>query len=150
MLNKVILIGRLTKDPVMRYSANMVPVTTFTLAVNRNYVSQSGERPTDFIPIVTWRKLAEICANNLKKGRLIAVTGSIQTRTWDDSSGNRHWVTEVVADDVRFLEPKSGFGSSSNAEENKEFDEGFDSVFEDIPEEFEGFTPIESEDDLPF
>lgn len=150
MLNKVILIGRLTKDPVMRYTSDMVPVTTFTLAVNRNYVSQSGERPTDFIPIVTWRKLAEICANNLKKGRLVAVTGSIQTRTWDDSSGNRHWVTEVVADDVRFLEPKSGFGSGSAQEEEKELDEDFDKLFEDIPDDFDGFTPIESEDDLPF
>ncbi|MEQ2129981.1 single-stranded DNA-binding protein [Caldanaerobacter subterraneus KAk] len=150
MLNKVILIGRLTKDPVMRYTSDMVPVTTFTLAVNRNYVSQSGERPTDFIPIVAWRKLAEICANNLKKGRLVAVTGSIQTRTWDDSSGNRHWVTEVVADDVRFLEPKSGFGSSSAPEEEKELDEDFDKLFEDIPDDFDGFTPIESEDDLPF
>jgi single-strand DNA-binding protein len=150
MLNKVILIGRLTRDPVMRYTSDMVPVTTFTLAVNRNYVSQSGERPTDFIPIVTWRKLAEICANNLKKGRLVAITGSIQTRSWDDSSGNRHWVTEVVADDVRFLEPKSGFAAASTSEEEKELDEDFDKLFEDIPDDFEGFTPIESEDDLPF
>lgn len=147
MLNKVVLIGRLTKDPVMRYSANMTPVTTFTIAVNRNYVSQNGERPADFIPIVTWRKLAEICANNLKKGRLIAVAGSIQTRSWDDNSGNRHWTTEVVADEIKFL----GANPNSGSTDTRNFDGNFDSGFEDIPtDDFDGFTPIENEDDLPF
>lgn len=147
MLNKVVLIGRLTKDPVMRYSANTVPVTTFTIAVNRNYVSQNGERPADFIPIVTWRKLAEICANNLKKGRLIAVAGSIQTRSWDDNSGNRHWATEVVADEVKFL----GANPNSTGTDTRNFDGNFDNGFENIPsDDFDGFTPIENEDDLPF
>ncbi|MGB9679714.1 MAG: single-stranded DNA-binding protein [Thermoanaerobacteraceae bacterium] len=143
MLNKVVLIGRLTKDPVTRYSSNMIPVTTFTLAVNRNYVSQNGDRPADFIPIVTWRKLAEICASNLKKGRLIAVAGSIQTRSWDDNSGNRHWATEVVADEVKFL--------SANAKDSSSDTKNFDGHFEELPEDdFDGFAPVENEDDLPF
>lgn len=148
MLNKVILIGRLTKDPVLKYaSANMVPVTTFTLAVNRNYTQQNGDRLADFIPIVTWRKLAEVCGNNLKKGRLVAVSGSIQTRTWDDNSGNRHWVTEVVADEVKFLDSNRPSGSDPMADLGKDihnFDIDLDSS------DFDGFSPVESEDDLPF
>lgn len=144
MLNKVVLIGRLTKDPVLKYaSSNMTPVTTFTLAVNRNYTTQSGDRPADFIPIVTWRKLAEICANNLKKGRLVAVAGSIQTRSWDDNSGNRHWATEVVADEVKFLDSaKSGNDDIKTEDHDGDIDASKD--------DFEDFTPIETEDDLPF
>lgn len=142
MLNKVVLIGRLTKDPVLKYaSSNMTPVTTFTIAVNRNYTSQNGERPADFIPIVTWRKLAEICGSNLKKGRLVAVAGSIQTRSWDDNSGNRHWATEVVADEVKFLD------SNKNNDANKE---NHDVDIDTMNVDFDGFAPVESEDDLPF
>ncbi|MDI6604817.1 single-stranded DNA-binding protein [Aceticella autotrophica] len=149
MLNKVILIGRLTKDPVLKYSSNnMIPVSTFTIAVNRNYTTQSGERPADFIPIVTWRKLAEVCANNLKKGRLVAVVGSIQTRTWDDTNGTRHWVTEVVADEVKFLDSNRNGGVVSP---NIETQKASHDINEDIVnDDFEGFTPVGSEDDLPF
>ena len=102
-MNKAILIGRLTADPEMRYSPNGVAVTKFTLAVDRPFTS-NGEREADFIPIVVWRQQAEACANYLRKGRLAAVEGRIQVRHYDNNEGRRVYVTEVVADNVRFLE----------------------------------------------
>ncbi|AJY74875.1 single-stranded DNA-binding protein [Paenibacillus beijingensis] len=104
MLNRVILIGRLTKDPELRYTPSGVAVTQFTLAVDRPFNSQQGEREADFIPVVTWRQLAETCANYLRKGRLTAVEGRIQVRNYDNNEGKRVYVTEVIADNVRFLE----------------------------------------------
>ncbi|MGR6762690.1 single-stranded DNA-binding protein [Paenibacillus sp. T2-29] len=104
MLNRVILIGRLTKDPELRYTPNGIATTNFTLAVDRPFTSQGGERETDFLPIVTWRQLAETCANYLKKGRLTAVEGRVQVRNYENSEGKRIYVTEIVADNVRFLE----------------------------------------------
>jgi single-strand DNA-binding protein len=103
-MNKVILIGRLTRDPEIRYLTNGVAVTNFTIAVNRPFLNQQGEREADFIKIVVWRKLAEHCAANLNKGRLVGVCGRLQIRTYDDESGQRRWITEVVADEVKFLE----------------------------------------------
>lgn len=109
MLNKVILIGRLTKDPELRYTTSGTPVASFTLAVDRSRPNQQGEREADFIPIVVWQKLAETCANHLGKGRLVAVDGRLQVRNYDDNQGNRRWVTEVIANEVRFLDwPKEG------------------------------------------
>ena len=105
MLNRVILIGRLTRDPEMRYTPSGVAVTQFTLAVDRPFTNSAGEREADFIPIVVWRQLAETCANYLRKGRLAAVEGRIQVRHYDNNEGRRVYVTEVVADNVRFLEP---------------------------------------------
>lgn len=104
MLNKVILIGRLTRDPELRSTTSNISVTTFTLAVDRSFTNQQGEREADFIPIVTWRKLAETCAKFLTKGRLVAVSGRLQVRSYDDNSGQRRYITEVVADEVQFLE----------------------------------------------
>lgn len=102
MLNRVILIGRLTKDPEMRYTPAGVAVTQFTLAVDRPFSGEQKE--TDFIPIVTWRQLAETCANYLRKGRLTAIEGRIQVRNYENSEGKRVYVTEVIADNMRFLE----------------------------------------------
>lgn len=116
MLNRVILIGRLTKDPELRYTPSGVAVTQFTLAVDRPFTNQQGEREADFIQIVTWRKLAETCANYLAKGRLTAVEGRVQTRNYENNEGRRVYVTEVVADNVRFLESAGG---------NRERNEGF-------------------------
>lgn len=122
MLNRVILIGRLTRDPELRYTPSGVAVTQFTLAVDRPFTSQGGEREADFIPIVTWRQLAETCANYLRKGRLTAVEGRIQVRSYDNNEGRRVYVTEVVADNVRFLESPnavrndSGMGMGSRDE----------------------------------
>lgn len=115
MLNKVILIGRLTRDPEPRYTTNGVAVTRFTLAVDRPYANSQGEREADFIDIVTWRKLAEICANNLNKGRLVAVEGYLQIRSYDDSQGIRRKAAEVVADNVRFLDRKDKAPSSDDS-----------------------------------
>ncbi|SDD86349.1 single-strand DNA-binding protein [Paenibacillus sp. UNCCL117] len=113
MLNRVILIGRLTRDPELRYTPAGVAVTQFTLAVDRPFSNQGGQREADFIPIVTWRQLAETCANYLRKGRLAAVEGRIQVRNYDNNEGKRVYVTEVIADNVRFLES----ANSGNREE---------------------------------
>ena len=129
MINKVVLIGRLTKDPDLRYTTSGVPVTRFTLAVNRNYTNQQGEREVDFIPITVWRGVAESCAKYLSKGRLVAVVGRIQTGSYD-KDGQRHYTTDVVADEVRFLE----WGDKQ--------EQGQD----DIP----GFVPYENDEELPF
>jgi len=104
MLNRVILVGRLTRDPETRYLPSGVSVTNFSIAVDRNFTSQDGQRGADFIPIVTWRKLAELCVNYLSKGRLVAVSGRLQTRTYDGQDGQRRYITEVVADEVQFLD----------------------------------------------
>ncbi|MFS8215591.1 single-stranded DNA-binding protein [Paenibacillus polymyxa] len=104
MLNRVILIGRLTKEPELRYTPSGVATCSFTLAVDRPFTSQGGEREADFLPIVTWRQLAETCANYLKKGRLTAVEGRVQVRNYENNEGKRVYVTEIVADNVRFLE----------------------------------------------
>jgi single-strand DNA-binding protein len=113
LLNRVILIGRLTKDPELRYTPAGVAVAQFTLAVDRPFSNQQGERETDFIPIVVWRQQAESVANYLRKGRLTAVEGRIQVRHYDNNEGRRVYVTEVVADNVRFLE----WGDSANRED---------------------------------
>lgn len=103
MLNRVVLIGRLTKDPELRYTPAGVAVAQFTLAVDRPH-SRDREQETDFIPVVTWRQTAEACANYLRKGRLAAAEGRIQVRSYENNEGRRIYVTEVVADNVRFLE----------------------------------------------
>ncbi|WP_281883308.1 single-stranded DNA-binding protein [Paenibacillus sp. YYML68] len=113
MLNRVILIGRLTRDPELRYTPAGVAVTQFTIAVDRPFSNNQGNREADFIPVVTWRQLAETCANYLRKGRLTAVEGRIQVRTYDNNEGKRVYVTEVIADNVRFLES----ANSANREE---------------------------------
>lgn len=116
MLNRVILIGRLATEPDLRYTLHGVAVTTFRIAVDRPFTNQQGERETDFINIVTWRKLAEICADNLTKGRLVAVEGRLQTRSYQAQDGSTRWATEVVADNVRFLDwPKDGGALRSDA-----------------------------------
>lgn len=104
MLNRAVLIGRLTRDPELRHTQSGVATASFTLAVDRPFTNQNGEKETDFINIVAWRKLAETCANYLAKGRLTAVEGRIQVRSYDNNEGRRVYVTEVVADNVRFLE----------------------------------------------
>jgi single-strand DNA-binding protein len=106
MLNRVVLVGRLTRDPELKYTPSGVPVATFTLAVNRPFSNQSGEKESDFINCVVWRKPAENVANFLKKGSLAGVDGRIQTRNYEGQDGKKIYVTEVVAESVQFLEPK--------------------------------------------
>jgi single-strand DNA-binding protein len=161
MINRVILVGRLTKDPELRYTPSGVAVATFTLAVNRTFTNQQGEREADFINCVVWRRPAENVANYLKKGSLAGVDGRLQTRSYEAQDGRRVYVTEVVADSVQFLEPRSqmeqrgsstfGQGSpfGSNQNQRNENNQGF-SPFDDDPFANDG-QPIDiSDDDLPF
>ncbi|EEP9900984.1 single-stranded DNA-binding protein [Listeria monocytogenes] len=120
MMNRVMLVGRLTKDPELRYTPAGVAVATFTLAVNRTFTNQNGEREADFIQCVVWRKPAENVANFLKKGSMAGVDGRIQTRNYEDNDGKRVFVTEVVAESVQFLEPiNHAEGATSNNYQNK-------------------------------
>lgn len=107
MINRVVLVGRLTKDPELRYTPNGVPVTRFTVAVNRTFTNQQGEREADFISCVAWRKQAENLANYMRKGSLVGIDGRIQTSSFEGQDGKRVYMTEVVADSVQFLEPRS-------------------------------------------
>lgn len=107
MINRVVLVGRLTRDPDLRYTSSGAAVATFTLAVNRQFTNQNGEREADFVNCVIWRKSAENFSNFTRKGSLVGVEGRIQTRSYDNQQGNRVFVTEVVADNFSLLESKS-------------------------------------------
>jgi len=115
LLNRVVLVGRLTRDPELRFTPNGVAVANFTLAVNRPFSNQQGEREADFINCVVWRKPAENVANFLKKGSLAGVDGRVQTRSYDNNEGKRVFVTEIVAESVQFLEPRN---SQNNQNQN--------------------------------
>jgi single-strand DNA-binding protein len=143
MLNKVILIGRLTKDPEVRTTPSNVSVATFTLAVDRSYTNQQGEREADFIPVVVWRNLAETCGKYLTKGRLTAVSGRLQVRNYEGNDGQRRNVTEVVADEVQFLERNTNTTGNAPASGFAQY------PIKGVPNT--GFEPLEGEDDeLPF
>ncbi|WLD93376.1 single-stranded DNA-binding protein [Alkalihalobacillus sp. AL-G] len=126
MINRIILVGRLTKDPDLRYTPNGVAVANFTLAVNRPFTNQQGDREADFVNIVVWRRQAENAANFLKKGSLAGVDGRLQTRSYDNNEGRRVYVTEVMAESVQFLEPKGSGGGSGQGgygnQDNNPFD----------------------------
>ena len=118
-MNKAILIGRLTKDPEIRYTQSGVCVASFTLAVDRRFArkdSSDGQPTADFIPIVAWRKLAEIIGNNLTKGRRVSVEGRIQVRTYDAKDGTKRYATEIIADEVEFLDSKNQSDSFSGGQ----------------------------------
>ena len=121
-MNKVFLIGRLTRDPELRYTGSNTPVATFSLAVNRNFTNQAGEREADFINIVVWRKQAENVKNYLSQGSQVAIDGRIQTRSYDDNNGQKRYVTEVVADNVEFLGSK-GSNSQNQSQSSNEMSE---------------------------
>lgn len=112
MMNRVTLVGRLTKNPDLRYTPAGVPVATFTLAVNRTFSNKQGEKEADFVNCVVWRKPAENVAQYLSKGKMAGVDGRLQTRSYEGQDGKRVYVTEVVAESVQFLEPKSGGGNN--------------------------------------
>ncbi|MGE5558698.1 MAG: single-stranded DNA-binding protein [Bacillota bacterium] len=134
MMNRIILIGRLTKDPDLRYTPSGVAVASFTLAVDRPFTNQAGERETDFINIVVWRKQAENCGNYLSKGQLAAVEGRLQIRTYEAQDGQKRWVTEVVADRVQFLEKKKGDKDQGASHESAEAGENLDEMnLDDLP-----------------
>lgn len=135
MMNRVILVGRITKDPELKYTQTSVAFVNFTLAVNRTYLDQSGERQADFVNCIAWRKQAENLARYMNKGALLGVEGRIQTRTYEVNNETR-FITEVVCDSVTFLETKS---------------EGESKVSDPKPEEdvYAGLD-FPAEDDLPF
>lgn len=105
-MNKVELLGRLTKNIEVKYTKNNVMVTNFTLAVNRRYIKENEERQADFINIIAWNKLAEFCSKYFQRGQQIVVVGRIQSRTYEDSENKKHYVTEVVAEEAYFADSK--------------------------------------------
>ena len=152
-MNKVILIGRLTRDPELRYTSSNVATCTFSLAVDRPFTNQSGEREADFINIVVWRKQAENCKNYLTKGSQVAIEGRIQTRNYDDKDGKKVYVTEVVADNVQFLGAKgTGNSQSSDSTTPYDFSNDMNQTTDVSSDPFADFgSSIEiSDDELPF
>lgn len=154
MMNRVVLVGRLTKDPELRYTPAGDAVATFTLAVNRNYKTANGEQPVDFINCVVWRKPAENVANFLKKGSLAGVDGKVQTRNYEGNDGKRVYVTEVLAESVQFLEPRSSQETPQqqvNANQSNHQPNQQNSRQQGNSDPFSAGTPINiSDDDLPF
>lgn len=179
MINNVVLVGRLTKDPDLRYTASGSAVATFTLAVNRNFTNASGNREADFVNCVIWRKPAETMANYARKGTLLGVTGRIQTRSYDNQQGQRVYVTEIVCENFQLLESKNvsdnrqqspdqaGSGqqdygqsqSNSYQQNNQSFDQNSSSStfkkempsFEREADPFGSASQVDiSDDDLPF
>lgn len=155
MFNKVVLVGRLTKDPELRYTNSGIPVSSYTLAVNRTFKSSSGEKETDFINIVCWRKLAEISAKYLKKGRLALIEGRIQTRKYQAQDGSSRTAFEILAEQMQMLETKAmihedGSPSSPPAKETS-YSSDPDFSKRNI-EDFNGMAPDDNIDfeDVPF
>ncbi|PJI08374.1 single-stranded DNA-binding protein [Clostridium sp. CT7] len=146
-MNKVVLIGRLTKDPELKFTPGTgTAVASFTLAVDRRF-KREGQPEADFVPIVVWGKQAESTANYMSKGKLMGVSGRIQTRSYDAKDGTRRYVTEVVAEEVQFLE----WGNSSNnaaANNNDQYNNGNQNGSMQIPENND-ITPID-DGDIPF
>ena len=140
-MNKVILMGRLTRDPEVRYTqTNNTLVASFSLAVNRRFVRPGEERQADFINIVAWSKLGEFCSKYFKKGQQVGVIGRLQVRNWEDEQGQKHYVTEVVAEEAYFADSKRDGADASN------FENTFGSNVANSSPEFE----VTSDDDLPF
>lgn len=134
MLNRVCIIGRLTKDPDLKYSQSGTAIANFTLAVDRNFKNSQGERDTDFIPCVVYRQLAELCANYLAKGKLASVDGRLQVRSYDGQDGKKRWVTEVIAENVQFLSPKESSNSTQAPAQSSGEQYGHEvSLDDDIP-----------------
>ena len=140
MFNLVVLSGRLTADVELKYTANNVPVCSFSIAVERRY-KQGEERQADFINIVAWRQTAEFVSKHFSKGSMIGIEGSIQTRKYQDKDGNNRTAFEVVANNVQFVESKRSEGSCEDLSSQ------FSNASQD---ENNGFTEIDTGDDLPF
>ena len=147
MINSANLTGRLTRDVDLKYTSGGVAIANFTLAVDRSFKSANGERETDFINCVAFRKTAEIMANHLRKGSLIGVTGRIQTRNYENNAGQKVYVTEIVAENFAFLESKRDQQSNQSAQQNNQ-----NTYSAGSPDPFaKSGDPIDiSDDDLPF
>ena len=144
MLNFAVIMGRLTADPELRQTPNGVAVTTFTVAVDRGFIRQGEERKADFINVVAWRQTAEFVSRYFTKGSMIAVQGSIQTRTYDDKNGLKRYVVEIVADNVSFCGSKSESGTSGAPRTPVAAAPSFSNGSAD------DFAAMADDDDLPF
>ena len=152
MINNVVLVGRMTRDAELRYTPSNQAVATFSLAVNRNFKNQNGEREADFINVVIWRQQAENLANWAKKGALIGITGRIQTRSYDNQQGQRVYVTEVVAESFQLLESRSAReGQGGNYNSPYQAPAQSTPNFAREESSFGANNPMDiSDDDLPF
>lgn len=156
-INNVVLVGRMTKDADLQYTASNIAVATFNLAVNRNFKNQNGEREADFINCVIWRQQAENLANWAKKGALVGITGSIRTRNYENQQGQRVYVTEVVADSFQILESRNAQGQREGGNSQAPSQNNYGNAGNQTPNFGNGFgdfgsgTPMDiSDDDLPF
>jgi single-strand DNA-binding protein len=152
MLNTVAIMGRLVADPELRHTPSNFSVTSFTVAVSRSYVKQGTERQTDFIDVVAWRNTAEFICRYFKKGQMIAIEGSLQTRTYQDKEGHNRKAVEVLANNVYFTESRS---NSQNSNSERAYEERSSSSQEETPLAFsqgsqDDFSVISDDDDLPF
>lgn len=144
-MNKVILMGRLTRDVEMRQTPNGVSLARFSIAVNRRFAGKDAQQQADFINCVAWRQTGEFIARYFQKGSMIAVVGSIQSRSWDGNDGKKQYATEVIVDEAYFTGSKSGSGTKGN---DTDFS---DSSIDDLNSQYgDDFATIGDEEDLPF
>lgn len=151
-MNKVFLIGNLVRDPEVRATQSGISVCNFTVAVNRRFKKENGEQETDFLNVIAWRQLAELCSKYLAKGRKIAVTGSIQTRTYEAKDGSKRTAWDIVADEVEFLSPQNQQSNTQSAPGAYTTAASKDSGTAYVPQphnDFGGFTQVDDEE-LPF
>lgn len=145
-MNRVFLIGNLTKDPELRSTQSGVSVCNFTIAVNRRFKNANGQQETDYLNIIAWRQLAELCSKYLAKGRKVAVTGSIQTRTYEAKDGSKRTAWDIVADEVEFLSANQSGGAPSSDYPKAEAPSAQNPAFDPASA---GFTKVD-DDELPF
>jgi single-strand DNA-binding protein len=149
-MNKVILMGRLTKDPELRYTSNNnTAVCSFTLAVDRRFSKQGEEKQADFFNVVAWRNQAEFCSKYFNKGLKVVVVGSLQNRSWDDNEGKKHYITEVIADEVYFAESRKSEGGAPSYRPSGSSGSGAGTPSAGGPSDG-GFYPMDEDDELPF
>ena len=145
MINRTVLVGRLTKDPELKYTPSGVPMARFTLAVNRPFSNQQGEKEADFINCIAWRKQAENLSNFMKKGNMVGIEGRIQTGSFEGQDGKRVFTTDVIADSIQFLEARGGGNGSQNTQGQQNYTRTEQDPFANSK------GPIEvNSDDLPF
>lgn len=152
-MNKVLLIGNLTSEPQLRYTTNNTPVASFTIAVNRNHTKEDGTKETDFINVVVWNKRAENVKNYLDKGSKVGISGRLQVRKYQNERGENRYVTEVVADEVEFLNSKKPEEKPVEVQNNQTLEEKINSnkPYEDFARDHqEEFNYVDDEEEYPF
>ena len=151
MINRTVLVGRLTKDPELKYTPSGIPMARFTLAVNRPFSNQQGEKEADFINCIAWRKQAENLSNYMKKGNMVGIEGRIQTGSFEGQDGKRVYTTDVIADSIQFLERNQQSQSNHQQSSQQQYggQQNYTRMDEDPFANSKGPTEV-SEDDLPF